>query len=191
MPRVASAALLAKPHGKCGLVDRYPNGNCRPCQQNFKKAHRTYVREYEREWRRLHPDAVARQGARSCARRVARYATDPEYRRRIAGQNATRNRADREERIVALIVRQLGECGLCRGPIVGVERIPGARDTLVVDHIIPKARGGTNDLGNLRVVHVACNQAKRAAMDAEILTMRVDKPYRCADCGSTRLEFAV
>ena len=44
-------------------------------------------------------------------------------------------------------------CNECRG--MGV---PG--DPLTVDHIIPIAKGGTNDLANLQVLHRSCNSSK-------------------------------
>lgn len=44
------------------------------------------------------------------------------------------------------------QCGECRG---GKFRVTRANE---VDHIIPKAKGGTDDLSNLRAVSTACHK---------------------------------
>lgn len=36
----------------------------------------------------------------------------------------------------------------------------GATSDLTADHVVPLARGGTNDMGNVRVLCRACNGAK-------------------------------
>ena len=41
-----------------------------------------------------------------------------------------------------------------------------------VDHVIPRSKGGTHDLRNLRLVHKACNSAK-GARDAETEVARI------------------
>lgn len=38
----------------------------------------------------------------------------------------------------------------------------GSKDDLTVDHIIPRARGGTNESGNLQVLCRFCNSKKGA-----------------------------
>lgn len=59
-----------------------------------------------------------------------------------------------------------GICGICRKPIDPT--IPyGRPDSLVIDHIIPLARGGTNDLVNLRPAHWYCNSRKGDRLDEE------------------------
>ena len=46
--------------------------------------------------------------------------------------------------------------GRCRGPsCVGASPLP--LDTAHIDHIVPLARGGTNDLSNLRVLCRRCH----------------------------------
>lgn len=44
-------------------------------------------------------------------------------------------------------------CAWCGLPIVG---------TVSVDHIVPRSRGGTDDIDNLQPMHPACNSAKGA-----------------------------
>lgn len=51
----------------------------------------------------------------------------------------------------ALVLAECGDrCHLCGSP--------GA-DT--VDHIVPRSRGGTHELDNLRPAHLACNSARQ------------------------------
>lgn len=59
---------------------------------------------------------------------------------------------------VLLIKRDGLRCYLCK------QRLLHSRDTkaCVVDHVIPVARGGTNQLWNLRLVHRYCNARKGA-----------------------------
>ncbi len=158
----------------CAYSATYYSAN-RERIREYQAANRARSRETHRAWKAANPERY-REWKR------AYRAAHPEHDRRVAR---------REELVLTLLVHQLGECGLCRGPIVGIDRVPGKPDPLQVDHITPKSRGGTNHLDNLRVVHSSCNLAKRAARDPEILAMRRDTCYRCADCGSTRLEFAV
>lgn len=50
-----------------------------------------------------------------------------------------------------------GVCHLCGKP-------PTLHDPLVVDHVIPIARGGQSVPENLRAAHKSCNGAKSAAL---------------------------
>lgn len=42
----------------------------------------------------------------------------------------------------------------------------GSRDRLTVDHIVPRARGGTNDPANLQTLCHTCNQEKGSSIQA-------------------------
>jgi 5-methylcytosine-specific restriction endonuclease McrA len=50
-------------------------------------------------------------------------------------------------------------CGVCRGSISFDYHYPDPR-TPSVDHMVPKALGGSDAAGNLQIVHLWCNQAK-------------------------------
>ena len=59
-------------------------------------------------------------------------------------------------RLVAELCReQKGICGICR------ERIEPWED-MHVDHIVPKARGGSSERSNLQAAHATCNLRKGA-----------------------------
>lgn len=49
---------------------------------------------------------------------------------------------------------QCNGCGMCHGDC---QRTP-----TTADHIIPRSRGGTHDIGNLLAVCVQCNSSKRS-----------------------------
>ena len=49
---------------------------------------------------------------------------------------------------------QNGVCALCD------QDLPGESEMVVVDHIVPSSKGGSNDKGNAQVVHWLCNGIK-------------------------------
>ncbi|HKA97833.1 MAG TPA: HNH endonuclease [Streptosporangiaceae bacterium] len=48
--------------------------------------------------------------------------------------------------------RDGGRCGLCGEPV--------AYDEMHLDHVVPRIRGGTDSLANLRVTHGRCNNVR-------------------------------
>lgn len=59
---------------------------------------------------------------------------------------------DKTRQIV--LARYNFECAVC-----------GSDERLTVDHIVPKARGGTDELDNLRVLCLKCNAKKGDRLD--------------------------
>ena len=57
------------------------------------------------------------------------------------------------------------QCHLCGGPINRKVTWP-AGDSAVIDHVIPKTKGGWNTADNLRTAHALCNN-QRSDMDLE------------------------
>jgi 5-methylcytosine-specific restriction endonuclease McrA len=51
----------------------------------------------------------------------------------------------------------VGRCLICRGPL-RFDAVTGTGAT--VEHILPRARGGGNDLHNLGIAHQRCNAEK-------------------------------
>lgn len=60
------------------------------------------------------------------------------------------------QRVTRLVLKVQGRvCWLC-----GNRRVRRPADS--ADHVIPRSRGGTDDMGNLRPAHHLCNAARRA-----------------------------
>ena len=51
----------------------------------------------------------------------------------------------------ALNEQQVNRCAWCDGPM---------GDDMTLDHIVPWSRGGADELANLQLMHLACNQEK-------------------------------
>jgi 5-methylcytosine-specific restriction endonuclease McrA len=58
-------------------------------------------------------------------------------------------------------------CGICGKPVNMRLRKgdPESKWRASVDHVIPRAKGGTNDPANLQLAHLCCNQTKRDRLD--------------------------
>jgi len=61
-------------------------------------------------------------------------------------------------------------CHLCRKPLRLETKHPDP-GYASIDHVIPLARGGGNDLANLRLAHLVCNLRKRANAMGEQLAL--------------------
>lgn len=66
-----------------------------------------------------------------------------------------------------LFIEQRGLCYICGGRMLR-ERELGPRLMASIDHVIPKARGGTNHRSNLRLAHRMCNSWKGARLLEEL-----------------------
>ena len=138
----------------------------REYHRQYGEAHRERLRSYK--WDRYHnnPDyrqrviaraSSAESRARANARRRERYRTDAEYRARLYAQSRLRPRAPRKH-IPALFTRDGFLCKGCLTPF------PNPRDgrAVHVDHIIPRVKGGGNDIANLQLLCAQCNLRKGA-----------------------------
>ena len=112
----------------------------------------------DREWRRERyandPEYRERKNARQRERDRERYANDPEYRERRNAQNRQR-RVSLAERHM-LVVRQRSICALCNNPL------PEDPHEVHVDHIIPLALGGSDEIDNKQATCATCNLSKGA-----------------------------
>lgn len=57
------------------------------------------------------------------------------------------------------VIREETVCALCGEPVD--KALSGRhRDGPTVDHVLPRAQGGTNSRANLRLAHLRCNSAR-------------------------------
>lgn len=59
-----------------------------------------------------------------------------------------------------LLIRDFLICGICDQPVDPDLKWPAHR-SVTVDHIIPVAHGGSDDIENLQLAHLACNATKQ------------------------------
>ena len=67
--------------------------------------------------------------------------------------------------IIALYERDGGWCRLCGLAVNRKGNNPLQRAT--IDHVVPKSKGGKNDLENLQLAHAECNFLKGNSLEGE------------------------
>lgn len=67
----------------------------------------------------------------------------------------------------AVYVRDARTCALCRKPLDFGKKAPHPMSPSI-DHIIPRSRGGTDDILNLQAAHLLCNNRKNAYGAAQL-----------------------
>lgn len=73
----------------------------------------------------------------------------------------------KRRRIRQLLERDGDCCQLCKAPIeLTLQRDDPMAVTL--DHLIPRSRGGSNSVDNLRLAHRICNQRRADARDEKL-----------------------
>lgn len=149
------ARLKAKNHTKAAADGRRPGVVGAP--RKFSDAERRDRQlKILRAWRASNPDKMKAQTKRHYDNKRDVFIANM-HRRRAAtnGSNGTYTPED----IAALLKKQKGKCVFCLQEF-GAERPE-------VDHYIPLALGGSNDRGNLRLLHKICNRMKRAKHPAD------------------------
>lgn len=128
----------------------------------YYQAHPEYrekAKELSKRWKEANPEKTRLLRKRSTEKARMRRHADPAYRahhnelqnrRRARSSAAYRNLRN----VLYLLEQQKGRCAACG------EWLPEERSEVHVDHIIPAAKGGTNDLRNLQLLHRVCNQRK-------------------------------
>ena len=133
---------------------------CKSLDKRNRDRHKDRHRERVDRWH-------AENAGKRREQRRKRYASDPSFRGRLsvlaAGRSAARVRRIRSP----LIERQNGRCGLCGEPVIG---------EIHIDHVIPRAHGGSDTLDNLQAAHAACNLAKCGSLDWPCWTDWRDHP---------------
>lgn len=75
--------------------------------------------------------------------------------------------ATERKRLLAIVCPPGSDCHLCRTPIrFGLRRWHPKGPSM--DHVIPRSKGGTWDLANLRPAHYGCNSGRR---DRDIVSL--------------------
>jgi 5-methylcytosine-specific restriction endonuclease McrA len=127
-----------------------------------KAASAATARERKNAWARARYQATKdRNRERSVAYCAAWRAANPDYQRCWRSRNRDKVRADKRARKIErrtstlkfLTQAQRGRCAYCR-EVVGAEPH--------IDHIIPRARGGSNARSNLQLTCSPCNLQKNA-----------------------------
>lgn len=131
--------------------------------KKWRDAHPEKVSEMWQNWKQNNPEAYVKHMIRSAAY-AKEWAIANPIRARI---NSKRGKAIRRARILgnggshtasdiaALYAEQEGRCAYC-----GVTVFWDIVGDIHVDHIIPLARGGANDLSNLAIACADCNLSK-------------------------------
>jgi hypothetical protein len=152
------------------LSDEYSPGNniCKRCKADRRT-----------EWRRAHPDLIptAPTVSRACDncgvefeanKRRKRYCSVEcfeAYRNKANWKHVQRRRARQRAATVEdfddteIYQRDEWVCGICQHPIDANVKCPDAQSPSI-DHIIPIARGGTHERGNVQAAHLGCNVHK-------------------------------
>lgn len=100
----------------------------------YNAANRARIREYEQEYRRVHPEVGRRKDLNKRARQHAAFVEV----------------VDRD----VLYRRDNGVCGICHKRV--------RSEDASVDHIVPLARGGEHSYRNTQLAHRRCNARKGA-----------------------------
>jgi len=68
------------------------------------------------------------------------------------GRPSNRNSKGNKKLRVRLYARDNGICQLCMEPV--------SFEEFTIDHVIPRAKGGSNNIDNLQIAHDKCNEGK-------------------------------
>ncbi len=144
---------------------------CRVCGQPAGQGYREYCSgacmTYASKRRR---SGIERIAAKQCARCSREIVLIPETTSGVGRPKIKRSdvgicrRCKQDCRKHGLSVEQLVDrdglaCGICSLPVDTTLTFP-ARMRASVDHIVPRAKGGTNDPCNLQLAHLQCNSLK-------------------------------
>lgn len=136
-------------------VDRY-----RKYQNDFYARNRDAQRERLRKYYEENPDKRASANSRREAWRRANRERARSYVRNRRARLKKAGGTHTAEDVEALIAGQKGCCWWCG------KQMPAGKHH--VDHRIPIARGGTNDVGNLVISCAPCNHSKSSKMPWEM-----------------------
>ena len=64
---------------------------------------------------------------------------------------------EKKQRFAAVRARDGDDCWRCNRPM-RFEGPPNCGKAATIEHVLPRSKGGGDDLGNLRLCHVGCNR---------------------------------
>jgi 5-methylcytosine-specific restriction endonuclease McrA len=179
--KVCSKCQVEQPVSAFRIDRRFdrPKSWCRMCDNAYQREYAARNRDAVRERKRLHmaarrADPRTRESVLAAGRRAYANGGHERQRARLARKKADffrwrvqfiqrHNPAITAAQIEALWDQQEGRCGLTGRPLI--------KEQAELDHVIPRTRGGSSDLENLRWVCVEANRAKRDLLDDEFLTL--------------------
>jgi len=147
-------------------------GPCETCGVAVVGRRRWCAASCEMEWRRYGGAARPKStGCKVCGSIIDLTARRKDGRRQRADIKVCadcRRRMGRSRVNVPFVYHRDGpRCGICGDDVdVTIRRGADAVRCASVDHIVPLARGGTDDPSNLQLAHLGCNQRKAANTDA-------------------------
>lgn len=171
------------PCGKGHLAQRFVSTfTCLVCwrehDRRFRALNRPRIRGYENAWKAANPEKnkqkkqrnyqrnrdakIARHRAWRAANHDAAKASSKAWKQLHPAEHNVHKRNYRARRrgnggahtvdqILDLLEKQRNRCAACRKNI---------KSSYHADHIVPLARGGSNDIGNIQLLCVACNLSK-------------------------------
>lgn len=153
--RAAKAIADGRDPGKCGprkFSDEELQASRKKVHKRFREKHLESRREYERKWKEnLRSTPEGRKYLQELA-----VVHGAKRRAQKAGCSGSHTAAD----IRALYFEQKGLCGLCD--------LPMDEKNFHVDHWKPLSKGGSNDKGNLKLLHPKCNLMKHDKLPTEL-----------------------
>lgn len=81
---------------------------------------------------------------------------------------------EKKRRRGALRARDGDNCWRCNRPMNFND--PNCRRAATIEHVTPRSKGGTDDLGNLRLCHVGCNRHLADHEPEQKERMRINRP---------------
>lgn len=85
-----------------------------------------------------------------------------------SGGNAHKRSDQLRKKHRAIIARTKAACHICGNPIDYTLTYPHP-ESFVIDHVVPIAKGGSDELHNKKAAHAGCNSKKRARDYAPIV----------------------
>jgi 5-methylcytosine-specific restriction endonuclease McrA len=169
--------VAVKPCVKCGAVDRYKSGGCRPChnerQKRWNEANRETIRQINKRYYDSNAKAL-REAIKLNRENNREYYREYLKRWNEANREAQRTyKHNRRARIKSsgklskniaqrLFTAQKGKCACCKIKL----------ENYHIDHIMPLALGGLNVDNNVQLLCPPCNLSKGAKHPVDFMRER-------------------